>query len=467
MRYPDPAEPERTNPGRKEFVTETAPESMPERLRNEIEDLQRRLREYEQETLETGAPTKVWHPSAITLWALFLGIAVLLVVAFFAGYTPLQKRQTLIASEALQQEQALPRVEVIRAGRSSGQSGLQLPGGIQAVTEAPVLARADGYVKRRTADIGDRVTSGQVLAEIEAPELDQQVIQARAAVQQTEAALDQALANRDQGKVTMDLARLTAGRWKDLAAQGVVSQQDNDTYQAQYLAQAANVQALEKAIAAQRANIAASQANVKRLEEMQGYKEVKAPFDGVITVRNIDSGALVTTGTTLLYRIAQTRTLRAYVNVPQTNAGFIHIGQRARLTVSTFPARVFTGTVARTASALDANSRTLLVEVDVPNADGALLPGMYTQVDLSGSSAASALVVPSDTLIVRADGTQVAIVRPNHTVHLQKIEIGRDYGDRLEILRGLAEGDSIIVNPGDAVREGATVEPVSAAEPGR
>jgi RND family efflux transporter MFP subunit len=467
MRYPDPIEPERTNPGRKESVTETAPETMPERLRREIEDLQRRLREYEHGTLETGAPTKLWRPSAITLSALFLGVAVVLVVAFFAGYTPLQKRQTLIASEALQQEQALPRVEVIQVGRSSGQGGLQLPGSIQAVTEAPVLARANGYIKRRTADIGDRVVAGQVLAEIEAPELDQQVLQAKAAEQQAEAALDQALANRDQGKATMDLARLTAGRWKELAAQGVVSQQDNDTYQAQYLAQVANVQALEKAIAAQRANIAAAEANVKQLEEMQNYKEVKAPFDGVITVRNIDSGALVTTGSTLLYRIAQTRTLRAYVNVPQTNAGSIHVGQAARLTVSTFPTRYFSGTVARTANALDANSRTLLVEVDVPNADGVLLPGMYAQVDLSGSSGASALLVPSDTLIVRSDGTQVAILRPDHTVHLQTIEIGRDYGDRLEIVRGLAEGDSIIVNPGDAVREGAKVEPVSAAEPGR
>lgn len=459
MRYPDP-----TEPSRRETATETAPESIPERLRREIEELQQRLREYEGAALPSGVPTKLWRPSAITLSALFLVVVVVFVVAFFAGYLPLQKQQTSIASEALQQEQALPRVEVIQVRRSAGKNGLELPGSIQAVTEAPVLARADGYIKRRTVDIGDRVTTGQVLAEIEAPELDQQVLQAKAAVEQTRAALDQALANRDQGVATMELAKLTAGRWKNLAAQGVVSQQDNDQYQAQYLAQVANVQALEKAIAAQRANIAAGEANVKRLEEMQGYKEVRAPFDGVITVRNVDAGALVTTGNTLLYRIAQTNTLRTYVNVPQNNASQIHPGQPARLNVSTFPGRFFAGTVARTSNALDPNSRTLLVEVDVPNPNGTLLPGMYAQVDLN-SAPTTPLLIPSDTLLVRADGTQVAIVRPDHTVHLEKIEIARDYGDRLEISRGVEEGDTLIVNPGDAVREGAQVDPVSAAQP--
>ncbi|HXP86660.1 MAG TPA: efflux RND transporter periplasmic adaptor subunit [Bryobacteraceae bacterium] len=447
MRYSEPSQ-------------ETPAETTEQQLRKRVEDLERQLKERGHSARHSDAPTKLWRPSAITLWALFLGVAVLLVVAFFAGYIPLQKRQTLILAESLQQEQALPRVEVIQVRRSSGQNQLELPGSIQAITEAPILARADGYIKRRMVDIGDRVSAGQVVAEIEAPELDQQVLQAKAAAQQAEAALDQAQANRDQGVANMNLARVTASRWKDLAAQGVVSQQDNDTYQAQYLAQTANVQALEKAIAAQRANIAAAEANVKRLEQMQSYTAVRAPFDGVITLRNVDSGALVTTGSTLLYRIAQTSTLRAYVNVPQSNAASVHAGQPARLTVSTFPSRSFAGTVARTANALDPNSRTLLVEVDVPNADGVLLPGMYAQVDFNSSRATAPMLVPADTLIVRADGTQVAILRADHTVHLQKIEIGRDYGDRLEVARGLEEGDTIIVNPGDAVREGAKVEPI-------
>ena len=261
---------------------------------------------------------------------------------------------------------------------------------------------------------------------------------------------------------------MTADRWNTLASQGVVSRQDNDQYQAGYRAQLASVQALEKAVAVQRSNIAAAEANLARLVEVEGYRLVKAPFDGVITVRNLDVGALVNSGSTLLFRIAQTGTLRTYVNVPQASATFIHPGQPARLRVTSFPGRSFSGTVARTANALDPASRTLLVEVQVPNADGALLPGMYTQVDLSltlapQARAAAPLLVPADALIVRADGTQVAVVRPDHRVHLQKIEPGRDYGDRLEVLAGLQDGDIIVPNPGD-LREGMEIDPVPAAQ---
>lgn len=441
-------------------------ETTEERLRKEVEDLKRQLRE--QKGLVDGtahsALKKPWHPSAITIWALFLGAVVLIVMAFFAGYIPLQKRNALIGSQAQEQEQAVPRVEVIEVGRSSPMSELQLPGNIEAVTEAPILARADGYVKRRMVDIGDRVQAGQPLAEIEAPELDQQLLQAKANLQQTQAALDQAQANEAQGKANLELAKVTASRWASLVAAGVVSKQDNDQYQSQYQAQLAGVQALEKAIAVQRANIAAAEANVTRLDQMQAYRVVKAPFAGVITLRNVDVGALVNSGSTLLYRIAQTGTLRTYVNVPQTNASSIHLGQPARLTVTNLPGRTFTGIVARTANSLDPSSRTMLVEVQVPNADGALLPGMYAQVDLSSPRANAPLLIPGDALIVLATGTQVAIVRPDSTVHLQKIQVGRDYGDRLEVLSGLQMGDKIIANPGDSAREGVKVEPVTATK---
>jgi len=224
------------------------------------------------------------------------------------------------------------------------------------------------------------------------------------------------------------------------------------------------VQSLEKAIAVQRANIAAAEANLARLDQMQAYRVVKAPFAGVVTLRNVDVGALVNSASTLLYRIAQTGTLRTYVNVPQTNASSIHAGQPARLSVTNLPGRSFTGTVARTANSLDPNSRTMLVEVQVPNADGALLPGMYAQVDLSSPRTNAPLLVPGDALMVRGDGTQVAVVRPDSTVHLQKIQVGRDYGDRLEVLSGLQMGDRIIANPGDSAREGAKVDPVDAAD---
>jgi RND family efflux transporter MFP subunit len=443
------------------------PETTEERLRKENEALRRQildLQEKEHSSAHTGPPTKLWRPSALTIWCLFLAATVLLIVGFLAGYIPLEKRQKLIRAESHQQEQALPRVEVIQVGRSSRNSEMQLPGNIQAVTEAPLLARASGYIKRRMVDIGDRVKSGQPLAEIEAPELVDQVRQATAALQQAQAALDQALANYEQGKSDMEFARVTAERWSNLSKGGIVSSQDNDQYQTQYQSRVAGVKALEKAIAVQRSNITAADANLARLQEMERYRVVRAPFDGVITLRNVDVGALVNSDSTLLFRIAQTGTLRTYVNVPQVNAGSIRAGQPARLRVSNLPGRDFAGTVARTANALDPTSRTLLVEVHVPNPEGLLLPGMYAQVDLSSARSNPPLLVPSDALIVRADGTTVALLRPDHTVHLQKIEAGRDYGDRLEILSGLREGDTIIPNPGDIAREGVEVDPIPAPE---
>jgi RND family efflux transporter MFP subunit len=462
MRYTEPNQPEEI----------TAPGSTEEQLRREVEDLKRQLREQHGQSAPHGAPhgstthapAKPWNPSAMTIWALFLGVIVIIVVAFFAGYIPLQKRNAVINSLAQEYDQALPRVEVIEVGASSKVSELQLPGNIEAVTEAPILARADGYIRRRLVDIGDHVTAGQPLAEIEAPELDQQVLQAKANVQQAQAALDQAVANEQQGKSNLELARVTAQRWGSLVAQGVVSKQDNDQYQAQYQSQIAGVNALEKAILAQRANIAAAEANLARLNEMQGYRIVKAPFAGVITLRNVDVGALVTTGSTMLYRIAQTGTLRTYVNVPQANSSSIHAGQKALVSVTNLPGRTFTGTVARTANSLDPSSRTLLVEVQVPNPDGALMPGMYAQVDFSNSRANAPLLVPAEALMVRAEGTQIAVVGPDSTVHLQKIVIGRDYGDRLEVLQGLQIGDRIIANPDDNAREGVKVDAVEAAD---
>ena len=405
--------------------------------------------------------TPAWRPSRIAIGGIVLVAIAITVAAFFAGYIPLKTRNTLIRTEAAFDANALPRVDVIKVGRASGSNDLDLPGNIQAVTEAPILARADGYLERRMVDIGDRVQAGQPLAEIAAPELDEQVRQLKAALQQAREALDQAQANLVQGKANMELARITAERWASVVARGGVSRQENDQYQAQYQAQIAGVQSLDKAVSAQRSNVAQAEANVAHMNEVQGYRLVKAPFTGVITLRNVDVGALVNAGNTMLFRIAQTGTLRTYVNVPQVSASNIRPGQIAHLKVSNLPGRDFTGSVARSANALDPASRTMLVEIQVPNADGALLPGMYAQVRLSEDrTSSSPIVVPGDSLQVNADGTRVAVVRPDHTVHFQKIEVGRDYGDRLEVLSGLQEGDTIIPRPGDTVREGVKVEPL-------
>jgi RND family efflux transporter MFP subunit len=448
----------RHGPNQPEF--QDAAETAEERLRRENEELKRQLLEYRSSARPKPQGAGLWHPSATTIWTIALAVTAAVVVAFFAGYIPLKKRDAVIVSLAQEREQALPRVEVIQVEPSASKSELLLPGNIQAVTEAPILARADGYIKRRLVDIGDRVRTGQILAEIDAPELDQQVRQAEANLQQTQAALTQALANRVQGKANAELARVTAERWGKLAGKGVVSKQENDQYQAQYQAQAANVDALEQAVAAARSNIAAADANLSRLNEIQGYRIVKAPFEGVVTLRNVDVGALVNAGSTMLYRIAQTRVLRTYVNVPQTNADSIRAGQTAQLTVSNRPGRIFAGTVTRTADSLDPNTRTMLVEVQVPNSDGALLPGMYAQVDLSSPRANPPLLLPGYCLIVRAEGAQVALVRADHIVHFQNIQVGRDYGDKLEVISGLQPGDSVVANPGDIVREGLQVDPV-------
>jgi len=434
-------------------------EANEQELQRRIEELERELRQQHEQ--HPTIPADQWKPSRLTITALFLGFVVLFIGAFLAGYVPLQRRDALVRAAAEEHDKGLPRMEVMQVGRASGQSEMKLPATIQAVTEAPILARADGYLKSRYVDIGDRVRAGQPLAEIDAPELDQQIRQAEAAAEQVQASIEQAQAALEQGKANRDLARVTADRWKTLVVQGVVSKQENDQYQAQLVAQGANVQALEKAVSAQRSSLSASKANLARLQEVQSYRVVKAPFDGVITVRNVDIGTLVSTGTTLLYRIAQTGTLRSYVNVPQSNANSVHLGQPAQLTVSNFPGRRFRGTVARTANVLDPASRTMLVEVDVPNADGALFPGMYGEVDLGSTLQNPPLVIPAQALLVRSDGAQVAVVNGDGIVHLQKVAIGRDYGDRVEILQGVDQGATILAAPGETAREGAKILPVS------
>lgn len=443
------------------------PQTVEENLRRENERLKEELEKLRGEHHSATVPHNIWKPSAVTIWAIFLGAALLTVIAFFAGYIPMRSNKEVIAAEAREVRETLPRMNVIRVGRSTRQSGIILPGNIEPVTEAPVLARADGYIERRLVDIGDRVKAGQTLAEIDAPELTDQVAQARAAEQQAEAALEQATANVKQGQTDMELARIMAQRSGVLVGKGAVARQDDDQTQAQYQAKLAALQSLEKAVDVQKANIAAAKSNLARLQTLDEYRRVVAPFDGVITLRNVDVGALVTAGSTMLFRMAQMDTLRTYITVPQSYSGSIHPGEPAVLTVTNLPGRQFAGTVTRTANALDPTSRTLLVEVRVPNADHTLLPGMYAQVELTGARADPPLLVPSDAMIMRDNGSQVAVVGPGDVLHLQKIEVGRDYGDKLEVVGGLHEGDRIVSNPGDVAHDGLKIAAAEAAPAGK
>ena len=447
---------ESDNPGR------TALGSVEDELRAEIEQLKRQLTDHK--SAHSSEARVLQHPPRPrrgAILALLLLIAAIFVVAFFTGYVPRHRRELQLVNEADVQKQSLPEVSVVSAIRASGMGNLVLPGNIQAVTEAPILARAEGFVERRYVDIGDHVSAGQLLADIQAPDLDQQVLQARAAVQQAQADLERATAALEQGKANEALAKVTATRWQNLSARGVVSRQENDQYQAQYQAQAANARALDRAVAASRGNVAASQANVARLTDLQNYLKVRAPFAGVITLRNVDVGALVNTGSTLLFRIAQTNPLRTFVNVPQNSASDVRVGQTATLSTADLPDRKFSGVVARTANSLDPASRTLLVEIQVPNPDGKLMPGTYAQVDLNLPRKDPPLLIPSDTLVVRSSGTLVALVDAKNAVHFQNITVGRDLGERIEVLSGLTEGQRVIVNPNDSVQEGVKVHPVS------
>ncbi len=448
----------------KEQQTGRPDSSAEERLRQEVAELRRELAQARRapgHDAHSGvAPARIWKPSGITITALILGAAVLLVVAFLAGYGPLQKRNAEIATESAGQSRALPRVNVVRVARSTAASGLRLPGNIQPITEAPILARAEGYIQKRIADIGDRVRAGQTLAEIDVPELEEQVRQANAALDQARAAADEASANLEQGRADLELARLSSDRWNALVGRGAVSRQENDTYQLQYRARVANVQSLEKAVVAQRNAAAAAAANVARLQKLRDYRVVTAPFNGVITLRNVDIGALVNTGSTLLFRIAQTDRLRIYVNVPQSYSSSIRPGEPAIVTVANLPGRQFKGVVARTANSLDPATRTLLTEVQLDNRGGLLDPGMYADVDFTTKRVDPPFVIPANALVVRSNGSQVALIGANDTVHLQKIQVERDYGDRLDVSDGLNDGDQVIMNPADSITDGSRVSPV-------
>ncbi|MBN3749998.1 efflux RND transporter periplasmic adaptor subunit, partial [Burkholderia sp. Se-20373] len=338
--------------------------------------------------------------------------------------------------------QALP-VSVIAPGTAPADQTLTLPGSVMPFAEASIYARTSGYIAHWSADLGMHVKAGQPLARIAAPDLDAQLRQARA-----DAATAQA---------NYDYAKSTAQRWQDMLKSQSVSQQDTDTKVAD--------------MNAKRAMLASAQANVAHLNELVSYEAVSAPFDGVITARNVDVGTLVTAGGTPgspglsgeLFHLEQTGTLRVFVDVPQDSAADVSTGTSVYLTTQQYPGRHFAARVARTAGAIDPVTRTLRVEIDVDNADGALLPGAYAQAHLVVASAAPAFELPVSALLFRPDGVTVATVAANGRTALTRVQIGRDFGTRVEIVSGLAAGDRVIDNPGDAITAGEVVKIVSIA----
>jgi len=408
------------------------------------------------------------------------------------GIVPRLQQHALLSARQHEVEDGRVAVTVIHPERAPAVTEFVLPGNIQAIEETALYARVNGYLHERFVDIGARVRAGQVLAVIETPELEQELAQAQAAlaqaevgVTQTQAKLEQARATQQQARATLEQARATLAlaqvakeRWNALVErQGAVSRQEADekrtaaevgqanvaAAQATVASTRASISVAEADVAAARTNVAAQQANVQRLTALRSFQQLVAPFDGIITARAVDRAALITAGSgsasAPLFRIARAERLRIYVRVPQTWVRALTPGGQTQVLVPEFPARTFLGQVVSTAGALDQASRTLLTEVQIPNDDGSLLPGMFANVQFAITRAEPPLWLPATALILGAGGVQVAVVRDDQTVHVQTVEVGHDLGQKVEIVAGLTGTESVIVNGGDGLREGLRVRP--------
>nr|WP_316642061.1 efflux RND transporter periplasmic adaptor subunit [uncultured Roseateles sp.] len=352
---------------------------------------------------------------------------VLVLLALGAGRTVLSRMANAKELEANTSEQAKQYVKITQARRGGAGQTLALPGTLQGFVQSPIAARSAGYLKRWTKDIGSRVAKGELLAEIETPEIDQQ--------------LSQAIAAREQASSSLALARSTVERWEGLRKKDVVSQQDLDEKRS--------------AVAQSQANVAAAEANVQRLRQLEGFKRITAPFAGVITRRNVDTGDLID-GSKVLFSLAQTDPLRVYVNVPQAYSQLVKQGQAVVVTQGELRGQKFQGRVERTGASIDTATRTMQVEVSLPNREGTLLPGAYVQVQLP-LQASQALVAPTNTLLFRAEGTMVAVVDAQGRVALRRVGIGRNYGADFEVLDGISDSDRLVLNPPDWLADGQTV----------
>jgi RND family efflux transporter MFP subunit len=361
-------------------------------------------------------------------------IALMIVIAIVVGGVVPRLR----AKAALKVEtttMAVPTVNVINPKRGSPQQEIILPGNIQAFIDAPIYARTNGYLRKWYFDIGAHVKRSQLLAEIDTPEVDQQLHQARADLNTAEA--------------NMHLSQITSQRYEGLKNTDSVSKQDVDNAEGDY--------------AAKQATVSSAQYNVKRLEDLQSFQKIYAPFDGVITARNTDVGQLIDSGsaggaTRELFHVAAIRTLRVFINVPQQYSVAAKPGINADLTLAQFPGRKFQGKLVRTANAIDLASRTLLVEVDVDNPTGELLPGAFTEVHLKLPSDIPSYILPVNTFVFRAQGLQVATVQNGNTVKLVAITLGRDFGADAEVVSGLTGQESVIVSPPDSIIDGEQVK---------
>jgi len=389
-----------------------------------------------------------------------LAVVLALVGLFYVGWAPRQRQIDLVTAEAKADSKEVPVVTVASVKITEKPADLLLPATVAAIGETPVYARAEGYIVKRYADIGDYVKKGQVLVQIDAPEQDQQLRQARSRLDQLKASLGQVQAQVMVTDANLKLAQVTSQRQEQLVREGILSKQAGDESTAQLAARQADKAVAEANINVARENIKAQEAEVQRIVELTVFQKVTAPFDGLITVRNCAVGNLITTASLQagreLFRLSDIGTLRVFVNVPQQNVDDVIVGQKATITLQDMPLAKFVGKVTRTANSLDVTTRTLLAEVQVLNQGRTLLPGMYARAQLEGHRLKRMLLIPGDTLLTPSGGPQVATVKGGK-VKFIKVEVGRDYGLEIEVIKGLTGDEVLVVNPSDDVREGAPV----------
>lgn len=439
-----------------------------------------------------GAPERKQSPVLFVL--VLAGIAIVL---FVVGVLPRLAEKRELEQMNKETVGAVPVVHTVIARPAQETESLTMPGNIGAIQYTTIYARIDGYLKSRMVDIGDQVKQGQVLAEIDAPttaqKLDQAVadldeakaglLTANAQYKEAIAKLESSKAELDKGKSNVDYASLTADRWQDLVQRGAVSVQSKDekvrllnSQSSQLAADEANVRvseanlkAAESQVAVAKAKVAAQKANVKRLQAEMNFTKVVAPFDGVITARKVDPGALITQGSMTqnleLFQMAKIDRLRIYVSVPQRVARYLKNGLDANIIVQEFPDRAFKGKVTNVSGALDPTTRTRQTEIQIDNPDHALLPGMYANVQLSGVRETQWICVPGTTVVTRPDGQFVVVVNDGKAQY-KKITIGRDYGDQVEVRTGLKGNEQVIISPSDDLREGDAVQPETTTQTG-
>jgi multidrug efflux pump subunit AcrA (membrane-fusion protein) len=394
-----------------------------------------------------------------------IGLATLLLVLLAVGVIPRLRNTRALAAAAEETRKAVPMVYVLHA-EPAGDVGLTLAATTQAIQDTIVYARTSGYLKSRFVDIGDRVKAGQLLAEVDSPEIDAQLRQAQANLQQAQKTLDLQIANRDLAKVTMD-RYLAAAEEKAVAGELV------DQSIAAYRTAQASVAAAE-------ATVEANRATVRQYTDLTSFERVLAPFDGTVIQRNVDAGALITAGSpvnntavsplnltgapTGLFEIGQIDKLRIFVNVPQAYAPNVDVGLPVTVRARGHFDQPLSAAISRTASALDPGTRTLLTQVDIPNMSGQLMPGMFVYVDFTIAPAGTRWRLPATALIFDAHGTRIATITPNNTIHFQQVEVGRDFGDTIDIQGGLHGHETIVAQPTVSLREGQVVRPITARQ---